>query len=117
MRHLRRGLLLVAGAAALSACAASAPVNSTATAAPAGGAPATAAAHDSTNSSTPVGYRRVVRKGTEYFCRNESVTGSHTMKNEVCLTREEFGPEGARKATAGLSSPSPAQVGGGMPSR
>ncbi len=108
MRQFRRGLLLAAGAAALTACASTGPVNST------GAAAATAGP---AQSAVPHGYRRVVRKGTEYFCRTQPVTGSHTLKNEICLTREELDAERTHKVTAGLTPPSPAQVGTSMPAR
>ena len=100
MRKFRSGLVLIAGVLALAACASKPPANATATAAPAVGA-------------VPKGYRLVMKKGTEYFCRDEAVTGSHTLKSEVCVTRDELEADRAGKISAGgLGQPNPAQVGG-----
>ena len=80
--QISKGLLVVACASALAACASKPPVNSA--------VPATASASAPAASPVPKGYRRVVKRGTEYFCRTEGVTGSHTLKNEVCLTQDEL---------------------------
>lgn len=80
MRQVSRGFLLVAVTAALAACASHAPVNSAATDAAPGAAKA----------AVPKGYYRRVKGGTEYYCRMEGVTGSHTFKNEVCVTPDEL---------------------------
>ena len=79
MRQIRKGWLVVAGALALCACASHAPVASTT-------AP-------STGKAVPKGYRLVVKKGTEYYCRMQPVTGSHTLKTEVCLTQDQLEAE------------------------
>lgn len=91
--QITTGLLVVACAAALAACASKPPANST----------APAAANASTPAATHVhkGYRRVVKGGTEYFCRTQGVTGSHTLKNEVCLTQDELTAEHNRSTTLG----------------
>ena len=98
MRQLNRGLLLLAVSSALTACASSQPVNPSETSSAVAG------------SEVPKGYHRVEKKGKEYFCRTEAVTGSHTLKNEVCLTRDELEAERTH-ATVGQNPPSPAQVG------
>jgi hypothetical protein len=120
MRRIGRGLLSVAAASVLAACASHAPVGPTATSSTSGGAPVTAdaAASNTEKSAVPNGYKRVVKKGTEYFCRTEAVTGSHTLKNEVCLTKDELDARN-HHVTAGLNPPAPAQGGAGnaMPSR
>jgi hypothetical protein len=36
------------------------------------------------------GYRRMVKNGTEYFCRRESTTGSRTDVEEVCMTQAQM---------------------------
>jgi hypothetical protein len=96
MGQLRNGLLLVAGVLTLAACASKGPAETTAAAPASGGA--------------PKGYRLVVKKGTEYFCHDEAVTGSHTLKSEVCVTPDEY--EAARRGAAtGSNTPNPAQVG------
>jgi hypothetical protein len=92
MSQISRGLLLVAGAVALVACASKAPVNSTATAAASGGAPA-ATAPDTGATPVPKGYRRVMKNGGEYFCRMQAVSGSHVQKTEICLTQDELDAE------------------------
>ena len=97
MTQFTKGLVLIAGMLAVSACASNGPTNSTAQAA------ATPA---------PKGYRVVMKKGTEYFCRDEAVTGSHTLKSEVCVTQDQLDADRAGKISAGgLPPPSPAQVG------
>ncbi len=119
MSPLKKGLLLVAGASVLTGCASNHPVNSTPIHSASADTPAQqAAAPGTATSAVPKGYRRVVKKGTEYFCRTEPVTGSHTLKNEVCLTPEEFEAERTHRVTAGLNqAPLPAQVGGSTPGR
>jgi hypothetical protein len=121
MRWIGRGLLRVAAASVLAACASHAPVGPpTATTSTTGSAPATGAAASNTETSAvPKGYRRVVKKGTEYFCRTEAVTGSHTLRNEVCLTKDELDAELNHRVTAGLNSPASSQGGARdlMPSR
>jgi hypothetical protein len=92
--QIRSGFLLVACASALAACASKPPVNST--------APVAANATAPEASSVPKGYRRVVKQGTEYFCRMQAVTGSHTLKTEVCLTRDELDAERNHRVTVGV---------------
>jgi hypothetical protein len=119
MRRIGRGLLGVAAAAALAACASLAPPGPTATTSTSVGASVTGVAASNTESAVPNGYRRVVKKDTEYFCRTEAVTGSHTLKNEVCLTKDELDAERNHRVTAGLNPPAPGQGGAAdaMPSR
>jgi len=102
MRQIRKGWLVVAGALALCACASHAPVASTT-------AP-------STGKAVPKGYRLVVKKGTEYYCRMQPVTGSHTLKTEVCLTQDQLEAEKHQGLALGAGPLNPAQV-GGMPGR
>ena len=92
MRPIGRGFLLVAGAAALVACAAQGPVKSTGTAAASGSTPG-ATAPDTGATPVPKGYRRVMKNGGEYFCRMQAVSGSHVQKTEVCLTQDELDAE------------------------
>lgn len=73
------------GALLLSACASTAPVS----------APPAAVANTGANSSVdtakvPHGYHLVVKNGTEFYCRYEPVAGSRTLRDEVCLTKDEF---------------------------
>jgi hypothetical protein len=119
MRHIWRGFLLAAGASALVACASHGPTSPTGTAATSGSVPvAGATAPDAEKSAVPKGYRRVVRKGTEYYCRTQKVTGSHTMTSDVCITRDEYESQWNHGEALGLNpGASPAQVGGGMPAR
>ena len=93
MRQIRRGFLLLVGAAVLVACAAKAPVNSTGTASASKGAPAATAPPDTGATALPKGYRRVMKSGGEYFCRMQAVSGSHVQKTEVCLTQDELDAE------------------------
>ena len=95
MRQVRNGFFLVAGALALAACASHPPASSAGTAATTGSpAPvAGAATPDAATPAVPKGYKRVVRHNTEYFCRTVAVTGSHTLKNEICVTRDQLEAE------------------------
>lgn len=103
MRRIRKGWLVVASALALSACASHAPVASTTT-------------DPATGKTVPKGYRLVVKRGTEYYCRMQPVTGSHTLKTEVCLTEDQLEAEKHQGLALGAGMVSPAQV-GGMPGR
>jgi hypothetical protein len=102
MRRIGKGWLVVAAALALSACASHAPVAS--------------AVDPATGKALPKGYRLVVKKGTEYYCRMQPVTGSHTLKTEVCLTEDQLEAEKHQGLALGFGPASPAQV-GGMPGR
>jgi hypothetical protein len=102
MRQIRKGWMVVAGALALSACASHAPVAST--------------ADPTAGKAVPKGYRLVVKKGTEYYCRMQPVTGSHTLKTEVCLTQDQIEAEKHQGLALGMGPASPAMV-GGMPGR
>jgi invasion protein IalB len=93
MMQITRGFLIAVCALALAACASKPAANSAAPAAANAGTPAA--------SPVPKGYRRVVKGGTEYFCRTQGVTGSHTLKNEVCLTRDELAAERNHTTTFG----------------
>lgn len=99
MRRIRKGWLVVASALALSACASHAPVASTTT-------------DPATGKALPKGYRLVVKRGTEYYCRMQPVTGSHTLKTEVCLTEDQLEAEKHQGLALGAGITSPAQVGG-----
>jgi hypothetical protein len=97
MRQFTKGLVLIAGTFALAACASNGPAKSTAQA---------------STTVAPKGYRLVTKKGTEYFCRDEAVTGSHTLKSEVCVTPDQLEADRAGKISAGgMPAPTPAQVG------
>ena len=98
MRQIRKGLLVVASALALSACASHAPVAS--------------ATDPATGKAVPKGYRLVVKKGNEYYCRMQPVTGSHTLKTEVCLTEDQIEAEKHQGLALGGGPTSPAQLGG-----
>ena len=102
MRRIGKGWLVVAAALALSACASHAPVAS--------------AVDPATGKALPKGYRLVVKKVTEYYCRMQPVTGSHTLKTEVCLTEDQLEAEKHQGLALGFGTASPAQV-GGMPGR
>jgi hypothetical protein len=93
-----RGFWLVAAASVLAACASQAPTNSTAGA---------SAASDTAKSTVPKGYRRVVKQGTEYFCRSQAVTGSHTLKTEICLTQDELDAEHTHSVSIGSNPHAP----------
>lgn len=93
MRQVSRGFLLVAATAALAACASHAPVNSAGTVAAAGAG----------KSAVPKGYTRKVKHGTEYYCRMQGVTGSHTVKNEVCVTPDEFAAQNTGTASIAIN--------------
>ena len=98
MRQITKGWLVVVGVLALSACASHAPVAS--------------ATDPATGKALPKGYRLVVKKGTEYYCRMQPVTGSHTLKTEVCLTEDQLEAEKHQGLALGAGPTSPAQVGG-----
>jgi hypothetical protein len=91
-----RNFVMLAGAAALVACATEAP--QTATAPVASHAPATVAtsaaaapaASDAPKSKVPYGYQKVVMDGEIKYCRNDLVTGSRTERTKVCLTEEQL---------------------------
>jgi hypothetical protein len=119
MRHINIRLLLVAGTLALAACASNGPAKSVGTASAGGGAAAKtgAAAPDASSSAVPTGYRRVVRKGDEYFCRTESVTGSRAHKKELCFTRDELEADRSARTEGGQGETSPVGIGGAAPSR
>jgi hypothetical protein len=102
MIQIRKGWLIIVGASALAACASHAPVAST--------------IDPETGKPVPKGYRLVVKKGTEYYCRMQPVTGSHTLKTEVCLTQDQLEAEKHQGLAFGMGPTSPAQV-GGMPGR
>lgn len=81
--------VILTGVSALAACASQAPAPATST--------ETAAVHERVPAATPTaqqmekiaasnGYRRVMVRGEERFCRSEPVTGSRVQKVEVCLT-------------------------------
>jgi hypothetical protein len=77
MRQVR-SFLILAGAAAMAACASPSP---TVTALPAAAAPSSSVL------VPPDGYERVVsRDGTELFCRDDAITGSRVQHDKVCLT-------------------------------
>jgi len=105
MKQIIKGWLVVAGASVLAACASHAPLNP----APVAG---TAAATPDSDKTVPKGYRLVVKKGTEYYCRWQPITGSHTLKTEVCLTPDQLEAEKHQGLALGMAPGSPAQVGG-----
>lgn len=84
-----RCLLVLAAAAALSACATNAPVSSVAVAAPSAGTPA-AAADAKKSERADASYKRMTKNGKEVFCKREGNTGSRTQVFETCLTQEEL---------------------------
>ena len=94
MRQVSRGFLLVAATAALAACASHAPVTSAGTA---------AATTGPGKSAVPKGYYRRVKGGTEYYCRMQGVTGSHTVKNEVCATADELAAQNTGSASIAIN--------------
>jgi hypothetical protein len=98
MRQIAKGWLVMVGVLALSACASHAPV--------------ARATDPATGTPLPKGYRLVVKKGTEYYCRMQPVTGSHTLKTEVCLTEDQLEAEKHQGLALGGSPMSPAQIGG-----
>jgi hypothetical protein len=98
MRQIKKGWLVIVGASALVACASHAPVADT--------------TDPATGKAIPKGYRLVVKKGNEYYCRMQPVTGSHTLKTEVCLTQEQLEAEKHQGLAFGMGPTSPAQVGG-----
>jgi len=98
MRQITKGWLVIVGVLALSACASHAPVAS--------------ATDPATGKALPKGYRLVVKKGTEYYCRMQPVTGSHTLKTEVCLTEDQLEAEKHQGLALGGGPMSPAQIGG-----
>jgi len=100
MPRVRTVWLVLAGAIALAACASNPPASSTGAPSANGAAasPAASAAENSVSSNAPktdldkvpYGYRLVVRNGTEYYCRYEPVAGSRTLRDEICLTKEQM---------------------------
>jgi hypothetical protein len=94
MRQVSRGFLLVAATAALAACASHAPANSAGMAAAAPGAG---------KGAVPKGYYRKVKGGTEYYCRMQGVTGSHTVKHEVCATPDDLAAQNTGTASIAIN--------------
>jgi len=82
-------LLVLAAAAALSACATNAPVSSVAVSSPSAGAPAAATAKKESERAD-ASYKRKTKNGKEVFCKREGNTGSRTQVFETCLTQEEL---------------------------
>jgi hypothetical protein len=80
---------LLCAALALSACASNTPVSAP-PAAPAAAAASTSANPSADTSKVPHGYHLVVKNGTEFYCRYEPVAGSRTLRDEVCLTKDQF---------------------------
>ena len=74
------GFWVCLGAIALTACTSHPPVSPAAAPAASGGAAV----------RPPPGYRLVVKDGTEYYCRYEPVVGSRTLRDEICLTKEQM---------------------------
>jgi hypothetical protein len=103
-------LLLVAGASALAACASHGPVP-VATTNGTGTAQVASATAPDAGKPVPKGYRLVVKKGTEYYCRMQPVTGSHTLKTEVCLTEDQLEAEKHQGLALEAGPTNPAQVG------
>jgi len=93
MRQVSRGLLLVAATAALAACASQGPVS------PAG----TAAAPLAAKNAVPKGYYKKIKHGTDYYCQMQGVTGSHTVKNEVCVTPDELAAQNTGTASIAIN--------------
>ena len=91
------GFWVCLGAIALTACTSHPPVSPAAAPAASGGAAVSKvdAAQDASASAAaktrpPPGYRLVVKDGTEYYCRYEPVVGSRTLRDEICLTKEQM---------------------------
>jgi hypothetical protein len=78
---------LLCAALLLSACASNSPVS--APPAPAA-APSTSANPSADTTKVPHGYHLVVKNGTEFYCRYEPVAGSRTLRDEVCVTKDQF---------------------------
>lgn len=87
--QFNRILVGFAAASALAACAANAPVNTSAKATASAGTPANGAAAADDKKSAK-GYRQVTKNGVEYFCRREAVTGSRTEVVDTCLTKAQM---------------------------
>jgi hypothetical protein len=49
----------------------------------------------------PKGYHLVVKQGTDYYCKWQSVTGSHTQRTEVCLTEDDLAADRNHGLSAG----------------
>jgi hypothetical protein len=108
MRQIRTEFWLVAAAAALTACASHRPENSTATTSASGKAPAAdASAPNTAKTTVPKGYRLVVKQGNEYFCRTQAVTGSHTLRTEICVTQDELDADRNHSASIGSNPHAP----------
>jgi hypothetical protein len=52
--------------------------------------PVTAIATTKKEKDPYVNYRKVTKKGVDYFCRREGVTGSRTQMIETCFTEEQL---------------------------
>jgi hypothetical protein len=52
--------------------------------------PVTAIANTKKEKDPYANYRRVKKKGVEYLCRREGVTGSRTQMIETCFTEEQL---------------------------
>ncbi len=94
-------LIVLAGAAALVACASQAP------------APSTASANGFT---PPSGYTAKVVNGQQVYCREDAILGSRVATHEVCLTQQQLasgdtGEDSYERLQNGQGSP----AGGGNP--
>jgi len=82
--QIRTSIFGVAAAVTLGACASTGPVSET------GMSSATAGAPDATSSE----YQSLIDNArSQTVCRRETVTGSHIIKREVCLTRAQMDAE------------------------
>jgi len=80
-------VLVVAGLAALAACAGQPQEPSSETVAASGASQDLAG---SKKSDIPSGFTRKVKNGTEYYCHSEAIAGSRLEKHETCLTQAQI---------------------------
>lgn len=95
MKHAgtSRLFFVIGAVSVLAACAAQPQAGSApaASAAPAAVALTSGQAATSDSKKLPTsGYRRVVKDGTEYFCKRETATGSRTQVFDQCLTEAQL---------------------------
>jgi len=92
-------LFLFTAAIVMTGCAANPPAGPSAPGAPVVVAAPVASAAAATSAKPAAaqngvkagsGYRRIVKNGTEYFCRREAITGSRTETQQTCLTQAQM---------------------------
>ena len=62
-----------------------------------------AAPQAGTTTAVPKGYYKKMKGGNPYYCHMQGVTGSHTVKNEVCVTPDELAAQNTGTASIAIN--------------